>query len=151
RRSVGFFFQAEDGIRDRNVTGVQTCALPIALFYTLNIVPTRYDYLIRFSGTSGTFKKNTNRKEVYFMFGFNEYNFLIYGGILALQYFFSTRKSGYWGIIIPLLFVSGLSWMYATAIIESLFAYLAFLFIGLLILSVEWEEGRNKVKKEGSS
>src|SRR5699024_7118273 len=24
-----FLFQAEDGIRDRNVTGVQTCALPI--------------------------------------------------------------------------------------------------------------------------
>src|SRR5699024_11332514 len=27
---VLFFFQAEDGIRDRNVTGVQTCALPIS-------------------------------------------------------------------------------------------------------------------------
>src|SRR5574339_493723 len=26
-----FFFQAEDGIRDRLVTGVQTCALPICL------------------------------------------------------------------------------------------------------------------------
>src|SRR5699024_12203630 len=26
---VVVFFQAEDGIRDRNVTGVQTCALPI--------------------------------------------------------------------------------------------------------------------------
>src|SRR5699024_4744022 len=26
---VFLFFQAEDGIRDRNVTGVQTCALPI--------------------------------------------------------------------------------------------------------------------------
>src|SRR5207249_7848374 len=26
-----FFFQAEDGIRDRNVTGVQTCALPICI------------------------------------------------------------------------------------------------------------------------
>src|SRR5207249_9465592 len=25
-----FFFQAADGIRDRNVTGVQTCALPIS-------------------------------------------------------------------------------------------------------------------------
>src|SRR5256886_7553908 len=25
----GFFFQAEDGIRDLTVTGVQTCALPI--------------------------------------------------------------------------------------------------------------------------
>src|SRR5438067_4703813 len=27
--AILFFFQAEDGIRDRNVTGVQTCALPI--------------------------------------------------------------------------------------------------------------------------
>src|SRR5699024_11543271 len=27
---VFFCFQAEDGIRDRNVTGVQTCALPIS-------------------------------------------------------------------------------------------------------------------------
>src|SRR5436305_13698482 len=26
-----FFFQAEDGIRDADVTGVQTCALPILL------------------------------------------------------------------------------------------------------------------------
>src|SRR2546430_11707096 len=28
-RGVDFFFQAEDGIRDLTVTGVQTCALPI--------------------------------------------------------------------------------------------------------------------------
>src|SRR5437773_3058636 len=28
-----FFFQAEDGIRDRDVTGVQTCALPIYLVF----------------------------------------------------------------------------------------------------------------------
>src|SRR5256885_479048 len=27
--SASFFFQAEDGIRDYKVTGVQTCALPI--------------------------------------------------------------------------------------------------------------------------
>src|SRR5690606_40961046 len=27
-----FFFQAEDGIRDFHVTGVQTCALPICQF-----------------------------------------------------------------------------------------------------------------------
>src|SRR5207237_7789392 len=27
-----FFFQAEDGIRDSSVTGVQTCALPISLW-----------------------------------------------------------------------------------------------------------------------
>src|SRR6266498_1572294 len=29
REAVFFFFQAEDGIRDADVTGVQTCALPI--------------------------------------------------------------------------------------------------------------------------
>src|SRR2546425_3810464 len=28
--AVVFFFQAEDGIRDKLVTGVQTCALPIS-------------------------------------------------------------------------------------------------------------------------
>src|SRR2546426_7422298 len=28
--SLFFFFQAEDGIRDYKVTGVQTCALPIS-------------------------------------------------------------------------------------------------------------------------
>src|SRR3712207_2879973 len=31
RTVVSFFFQAEDGIRDIGVTGVQTCALPISL------------------------------------------------------------------------------------------------------------------------
>src|SRR5690554_1569120 len=36
-----FFFQAEDGIRDADVTGVQTCALPICTFgirvYTIGV------------------------------------------------------------------------------------------------------------------
>src|SRR6516162_5720314 len=30
KKSFFFFFQAEDGIRDYKVTGVQTCALPIS-------------------------------------------------------------------------------------------------------------------------
>src|SRR6266498_4145139 len=30
RPAIIFFFQAEDGIRDADVTGVQTCALPIS-------------------------------------------------------------------------------------------------------------------------
>src|SRR3712207_8032453 len=34
---VLFFFQAEDGIRDIGVTGVQTCALPILLMQALEI------------------------------------------------------------------------------------------------------------------
>src|SRR5207244_13187781 len=41
-----FFFQAEDGIRDDLVTGVQTCALPISargdIEYTYEIVPTGF-------------------------------------------------------------------------------------------------------------
>ena len=31
RKVMFFFFQAEDGIRDIGVTGVQTCALPISI------------------------------------------------------------------------------------------------------------------------
>src|SRR5690348_18139627 len=34
-----FFFQAEDGIRDGRVTGVQTCALPISGFNDLSLKP----------------------------------------------------------------------------------------------------------------
>src|SRR5690606_40419770 len=34
-----FFFQAEDGIRDFHVTGVQTCALPISMFMVDIAVP----------------------------------------------------------------------------------------------------------------
>src|SRR5207302_7420191 len=34
---VFFFFQAEDGIRDFHVTGVQTCALPILVAPTIAI------------------------------------------------------------------------------------------------------------------
>src|SRR5207237_6620790 len=39
-----FFFQAEDGIRDSSVTGVQTCALPISksLNLTKSASPTTY-------------------------------------------------------------------------------------------------------------
>src|SRR5436305_7123471 len=36
---VNFFFQAEDGIRDADVTGVQTCALPI--FWSICAAPRR--------------------------------------------------------------------------------------------------------------
>src|SRR5689334_24580475 len=35
---VVFFFQAEDGIRDGTVTGVQTCALPISRQTSVRVV-----------------------------------------------------------------------------------------------------------------
>src|SRR5699024_12180219 len=40
-----FLFQAEDGIRDRNVTGVQTCALPISACSGNNDAPDDSDEL----------------------------------------------------------------------------------------------------------
>src|SRR5690606_39972780 len=42
-----FFFQAEDGIRDFHVTGVQTCALPISSF----LVPRAYGVMHRMHHT----------------------------------------------------------------------------------------------------
>src|SRR2546427_3630517 len=42
RRREGFCFQAEDGIRYLTVTGVQTCALPISLGETAEVVAERY-------------------------------------------------------------------------------------------------------------
>src|SRR5206468_8736617 len=40
-----FFFQAEDGIRDLIVTGVQTCALPISIFSVIdNILMEPFPY-----------------------------------------------------------------------------------------------------------
>src|SRR5256885_7023841 len=39
-----FFFQAEDGIRDYKVTGVQTCALPICTIAPAEERPDRYVY-----------------------------------------------------------------------------------------------------------
>src|SRR5205823_10528865 len=44
-----FFFQAEDGIRDKLVTGVQTCALPISLREVLNDASSRQRQLDAFA------------------------------------------------------------------------------------------------------
>src|SRR6266542_4518921 len=43
-----FFFQAEDGIRDATVTGAQTCALPIAVSFHLNLLHIARNFLFNF-------------------------------------------------------------------------------------------------------
>src|SRR5260370_29763105 len=48
--SCFFFFQAEDGIRDSSVTGVQTCALPIS---NLLVLTPRAHRRIRISNHRG--------------------------------------------------------------------------------------------------
>src|SRR5690625_2013993 len=60
-----FFFQAEDGIRDGHVTGVQTCALPISNFGVLPLeftAPSDYDRItqgdiLKFSGLREALQK----------------------------------------------------------------------------------------------
>src|SRR5205085_4608430 len=51
-----FFFQAEDGIRDLTVTGVQTCALPI----WLSLEPLSIDELSRIWGLFPSFNCRTS-------------------------------------------------------------------------------------------
>ena len=68
RSSIFFFFQAEDGIRDYDVTGVQTCALPICYYASR----TRYATLgfeITISGRMLMFLTSSNMMLIWFSFG----------------------------------------------------------------------------------
>src|SRR5947207_15779979 len=65
-----FFFQAEDGIRDHCVTGVQTCALPISLTVsaiataiaaTLGILAGAALAVARFPGRRGVLRSEERR------------------------------------------------------------------------------------------
>src|SRR5690606_40961803 len=49
-----FFFQAEDGIRDFHVTGVQTCALPISISSRVSSCSRRSRITSRCSGGSSS-------------------------------------------------------------------------------------------------
>src|SRR5690348_17863125 len=63
-----FFFQAEDGIRDGRVTGVQTCALPISRPSTVSLVPTRptvIDRGLRSRTSSGPASINPKRMSIW--------------------------------------------------------------------------------------
>src|SRR5215204_2221344 len=53
-----FFFQAEDGIRDHCVTGVQTCALPISFFTGTQGRRSRKAGLIREAGVLSLLVQN---------------------------------------------------------------------------------------------
>ena len=68
---VYFFFQAEDGIRDYDVTGVQTCALPIYNPY----VRYRHEDHIEILGTKSSCENcHIINKEVDYMATFKEYD-----------------------------------------------------------------------------
>src|SRR5690606_26382515 len=57
-----FFFQAEDGIRDFHVTGVQTCALPISATVVLPTPPFPVTSRMRISAPGYPFPQPSQRR-----------------------------------------------------------------------------------------
>src|SRR5437879_11552932 len=72
---IFFFFQAEDGIRDTSVTGVQTCALPISNPYNQHFDRGVADYdlqrVFNFSGVWALPVKPAKRLANFFVGGWN--------------------------------------------------------------------------------
>ncbi|WP_232828031.1 hypothetical protein [Paraliobacillus sp. X-1268] len=71
----------------------------------------------------------------------------IYAGILAVQYFFSTRNNVYWGAFIPVVFILFLTYMFVTNHIENIFAFILYLIVGMLFLLGQWFGGRESHRK----
>jgi hypothetical protein len=83
---------------------------------------------------------------------FDFYGVFIGAGILALQFFFSTRNNIYWGAILPVAYIVFLIWQFVTNHIENTMGFILYLLLGLLFLGAEWNGGRKylheKRKKE---
>lgn len=73
------------------------------------------------------------------------YRLLIIVGILAVQYFFSTRNNAYWGAVIPVAYIGISTWMFVTERIESTLGFILYLILGLLFLIAEWSAGRKSL------
>ena len=80
------------------------------------------------------------------------YGVFIGAGILALQFFFSTRNNIYWGVILPVAYIVFLTWQFVTNHIENTMGFILYLLLGMLFLGAEWNGGRKylheKRKKE---
>src|SRR5690606_40769260 len=59
-----FLFQAEDGIRDFHVTGVQTCALPISIQVPENASPGTVGVVVRSGGWGSEEPTEEERQEL---------------------------------------------------------------------------------------
>ncbi|RMB03845.1 hypothetical protein ATH33_0294 [Thermoactinomyces vulgaris] len=70
------------------------------------------------------------------------YGVFIIAGVLAVQFFFSTRNKAYWGAILPVAYIVLLTWMLISNRIESTIGYVLYLLPGLLFLIAEWNGGR---------
>src|SRR4030066_295107 len=92
-----FFFQAEDGIRDSSVTGVQTCALPISgtdvSKETADMVLTDDNYVSIVNAVEqGRIIYDNIRKFVFFLISCNtaEISVIFIGTLLGYPYILSA-------------------------------------------------------------
>ncbi|WP_100329970.1 hypothetical protein [Bacillus xiapuensis] len=76
------------------------------------------------------------------------YGVFIAAGVLAVQFFFSTRNNVYWGVIMPIAYVLFLTWMLATTRIDSTLGYVLSLLLGLIFLIAEWVSGRKYLQEK---
>src|SRR6267154_4135416 len=81
-RMCFFFFQAEDGIRDGRVTGVQTCALPIWAHHFMG------------GGVPATFAQGLLSGLGHPVIGLDHAAFIIAAG-----FFLASFEGGMWGIL----------------------------------------------------
>ncbi|MBN6192934.1 hypothetical protein JQN58_39350 [Aneurinibacillus sp. BA2021] len=79
-------------------------------------------------------------------FGF--YGVFIIAGVLAIQFFFSTRNNAYLGAILPVAYIVFLTWMLVTNRIESTIGYILYVLLGLLFLIAEWNGGRKYLREK---
>ncbi|ABO67700.1 MULTISPECIES: hypothetical protein [Geobacillus] len=76
------------------------------------------------------------------------YGVFIVAGVLAVQFFLSTRNRAYWGAILPVAYIVVLTWMLISERMENAIAYVLYLLLGLLFLIAEWQSGRKYLYKK---
>ncbi|MGX8178928.1 hypothetical protein ACWS7L_15680 [Exiguobacterium artemiae] len=72
---------------------------------------------------------------------------MLFTGMLLIHYVLSSQKNVYLGVMVPLIFVAGMSWRYLTVDTVSVKAQLMIIGIGLFCLMAEWLHGREVFQK----
>lgn len=79
------------------------------------------------------------------------YGVFLIAGVLAVQFFLSTRQQSYSGFILPVAYVVFLTWLLITQRMESMLGYMLYLLLGLLFLLAEWKTGRKYVAEKSKT
>lgn len=73
---------------------------------------------------------------------------LIIIAILVAQQILSSRNNAYWGAVMPVLFITGMTWLVVTHRLENIWAIIVFLVLGIGLLAEQWSLGRKSLAKK---